>query len=219
MTDFNHDINRENRLGFPEMIYGRSKRIDHLIHILDYFSQKKSNTLITKLQPEKATVLKEQYPDAFYDKSSGIFILKPLSIQPAGKDVAIVSAGTSDEHIVNEVFYTLAFLNIWADVISDVGVAGIHRLMEKMDRLKAVKVLIVVAGFEGLLPSVVAGMCPQPVIAVPSDVGYGVAEGGKTALNSMLASCANGITVTNISNGYGAAMAAFRILNVTGSVK
>jgi len=219
MTDFNHDIHRENRLGFPEMIYGRSKSIDHLLHILDYFSQQNSNALITKLQQEKASRLKEKYPEAFYDKISGIFLLKPLTLQPATKDVAIVSAGTSDAHIVNEAYYTLAFLNIWADVISDVGVAGIHRLMEKMDRLKAVKVLIVVAGFEGLLPSVVAGLCSQPVIAVPSDVGYGVAEGGKTALNSMLASCANGITVTNINNGYGAAMAAFRILNVTGSVK
>ena len=115
--------------------------------------------------------------------------------------------------MVNEAYYTLQFLGKPAERISDVGVAGIHRLMDRIEELKKFKVLIVVAGFEGALPSVVGGLFPQPIIAVPSDVGYGIAKGGKVALHAMLASCANGITVMNINNGFGAAMAAVRILN------
>ena len=110
MTNFNHDNEREKRLGFPEMIYGQSKSIENLIHILNYFSGQDKNTLVTKLQPEKSKVLLDTYHDAFYDKISGVFLLKPLKEKPAGKDVALISAGTSDGHVVNEAFYTLAFL-------------------------------------------------------------------------------------------------------------
>jgi NCAIR mutase (PurE)-related protein len=113
---------------------------------------------------------------------------------------------------VNEIFYTLKFLGIGVKKHLDVGVAGVHRLLEKQEEISKVKVIIVCAGFEGALPTVVGGLFPQPVIAVPVSIGYGVAQGGSTALNSMLASCANGITVTNIDNGYGAAIAAYRIL-------
>ena len=116
--------------------------------------------------------------------------------------------------MVNEAYYTLSFLGIKADRINDIGVAGVHRLLKRVDDLKSYKVLIVVAGFEGALPTVTGGLLPQPIIAVPTSVGYGVAEGGTTALNTMLSSCANGITVVNIDNGYGAAMAAFRIINL-----
>jgi len=127
--------------------------------------------------------------------------------------VAILSGGTSDEFVVNEAYYTLSFLGINAEKFIDVGVAGIHRLMDMDQEISKAKILIVCAGFEGALPTVVGGLFPQPIIGVPISVGYGVAEGGHTALNAMLSSCANGLTVTNINNGYGAAIAAYRILN------
>jgi pyridinium-3,5-biscarboxylic acid mononucleotide synthase len=127
--------------------------------------------------------------------------------------VAILTAGTSDQYLVNEVYYTLLFFGKEAKRFQDIGVAGVHRLLDNVHEIKRYKVLIVIAGFEGALPTVVGGLFPQPIIAVPASVGYGVSEGGKVALNSMLSSCANGITVVNIDNGYGAAMAALRILN------
>ena len=213
MDNFNHDSGRYERLGFPEIIFGQSKTVEDISHILQQFFKQEKNALITKLQHEKAKLFIEQYPNAFYDEVSELFILNRLKETNHNDQVAILSAGTSDIGIVNEAYYTLAFLNIGAQRITDVGVAGVHRLTEKLEILKRFKVLIVVAGFEGLLPTVVGGLLPQPVIAVPASVGYGVAKGGKAALNSMLASCANGITVVNIDNGYGAAMAAVRILN------
>ncbi len=214
MTNFNHDSNRVKRLGFPEIIYGEYKTVDDLRNILNHYSDNGSNALVTKLQKEKYEILKQYFPGSFYDEVSGVFILKPLEQKQWDYDVAVISAGTSDKHVVNEAFYTLLFLGVNPKIYSDSGVAGVHRLTENKEEIDKFKVLIVVAGFEGALPSVVGGLFPQPVIAVPTDVGYGVAKGGKTALNAMLSSCANGVTVTNINNGYGAAMAAIRILNL-----
>lgn len=128
-------------------------------------------------------------------------------------EIAILSGGTSDQYLVDEIYYSLLFVGRKASRFHDVGVAGVHRLLENIEELRKYSVLIVVAGFEGALPTVVGGLLPQPIIAVPASVGYGVSKGGKTALKSMLASCANGITVVNIDNGYGAAMAAFRIIH------
>lgn len=214
MTNFNIDHDREDRIGFPEVIYGARKSVEDLLKILESYIAKEKNAFITKLQDDKALVLMEEYSQAFYDKPSGVFILSPLKEIEGPSDVAIVSAGTSDVHVVNEVFYTLSFMGIKSSRVADVGVAGVHRLLNKVEELKAYKVLIVIAGFEGALPTVVGGLLHQPIIAVPADVGYGVASGGHVALNSMLSSCANGITVVNINNGYGAAMAALRILNL-----
>ncbi|MDH5399260.1 MAG: nickel pincer cofactor biosynthesis protein LarB [Cyclobacteriaceae bacterium] len=214
MNHINLDFEREGRTGFPEVVYGKSKDIDSLLEILKQHQDKGLNALITKLQSEKARKLLEEYPDAFYDPISGAFMLTPVEEGLEKGDIGVVSAGTSDLFVVNEIFYTLAYLNIQAVRIGDVGVAGVHRLMDRLEDLKKFKVLIVVAGFEGALPTVMAGLLPQPVIAVPVSVGYGVAEGGHTALHSMLGSCSNGITVVNIDNGYGAAMAAFRILRL-----
>lgn len=127
--------------------------------------------------------------------------------------MAILSGGTSDEFIVNEVYYTLQYLGVGATRFQDIGIAGLHRLLKIKEELSSFRVLIVVAGFEGALPTVVGGLSPLPIIAVPASIGYGVAKDGITALHSMLSSCANGIVVVNIDNGYGAALAAFRILN------
>jgi len=129
-------------------------------------------------------------------------------------EVGIIAAGTSDLFVVNESFYTLAYLGVSSERIMDVGVAGLHRLTSRLDALRRFRVLIVVAGFEGALPTVVGGLLPQPIIGVPTSVGYGVGTNGTAALHTMLMSCANGIVVVNIDNGYGAAMAAYRMLRM-----
>jgi len=214
MSNFSIDHDRENRIGFPEVVYGARKSIEDLFKIVENFVTNGKNVLVTKLQQEKAMVLMEKYPKAIYDRPSGIFILKPFKENQDKNDVAIISAGTSDIHVANEAYYTLGFMGIKAKRVNDVGVAGIHRLLDKVEELRSYKILIVIAGFEGALPTVVGGLLHQPIIAIPADVGYGVAEGGHVALNSMLSSCANGITVVNINNGYGAAMSALRILNL-----
>ncbi|MCK5816159.1 MAG: nickel pincer cofactor biosynthesis protein LarB [Flavobacteriaceae bacterium] len=214
MINQNIDDDREKRIGFPEVVYGESKSIADLLRILAHFVAKDSNVLVTKLQEEKAVKLIKEYPKAFYDAVSGIFMLNVIEELTGENEVAIVSAGTSDIHVVNEVYYTLGYMGVASKRIADVGVAGIHRLLNKVEELKTFKVLIVVAGFEGALPTVMGGLLPQPIIAIPADVGYGVAKGGHVALNAMLSSCANGISVVNINNGYGAAMSAVRILNL-----
>ncbi len=210
---FNIDNDRKSRLGFQEIIYGTTKSAEVLIQILNSYKGQGHNALVTKLQPEKAEELKKTFPQAMYDFDSGIFMLTLNESNLRKGEVAIISAGTSDIFIVNEIYYTLAYLGLEAERINDVGVAGVHRLLKKVKSLQKFKVLIVVAGFEGALPTVVGGLLPQPIIAVPTSVGYGVAKGGKVALNTMLSSCANGIMVVNIDNGYGAAMGAFRIIN------
>ena len=214
MENFAHDNKRTERLGFPEVIFGQSKTVDDLAGILELFEKKKKNVLVTKLQKEKFLLLEPSFPGAFYEEKSGIFLLRKLPEKAPGKQVVILSGGTSDIHVVNEIYYSLGFMGIWPEKVLDVGVSGIHRLLDKIELLKKFSIIVAVAGFEGMLPTVAGGLLPQPIIAVPTDVGYGVARGGKTALNSMLASCANGITVVNINNGYGAAMAAIRILNL-----
>ena len=215
MANFNIDHDRENRNGFPEVVYGAEKSIGDLSKIMEHFVSKEKNVLVTKLQEKKVKALLKDYPEADHDLEAGIFILNPLKKIAGSAEVGIISAGTSDIRVVNEAFHTLRFMGVKAEKIKDVGVAGIHRLLSRVEELKKFKVLIVVAGFEGALPTVVGGLLPQPIIAVPAAVGYGVSKGGKAALNSMLASCANGITVVNINNGYGAAMATLRILNLS----
>ncbi len=212
--NFDIDFERKSRLGFPEIIFGTTKSAEVLLEILQSYQQQGTNALITKLQPEKAKKLQQKFPQALYDEESGSFLLELDEENLTPGQVAIISAGSSDLFVVNEIYYTLAYLGLKAQRINDVGVSGVHRLMSRVEDLKKYKVLIVVAGFEGALPTVVGGLLPQPIIAVPSSVGYGVASGGNVALNTMLSSCANGISVMNIDNGYGAAMAAFRILNL-----
>jgi len=210
---FNIDHGRSNRTGFQEIVFGASKTVGQINDIVNDFQKKDHNVLITKVQKDKAKLLSENFPDNFYDDVSNIFMVGKFPSNPQNGEVAILTAGTSDQYLVNEVYYTLLFFGKEAKRFQDIGVAGVHRLLDNVDEIKRYKVLIVIAGFEGALPTVVGGLFPQPIIAVPASVGYGVSEGGKVALNSMLSSCANGITVVNIDNGYGAAMAALRILN------
>jgi len=211
--NFNIDHKRKDRTGFQEIVFGASKSVEQISAIINDFKEKNHNALITKVQNKKAEKLQHEFPGSFYDEVSQIFMIGEFPSKPINGEVAILTAGTSDQYLVNEVYYTLLFFGKKAKRFQDIGVAGVHRLLENVNEIKSYKVLIVIAGFEGALPTVVGGLFPQPIIAVPASVGYGVSKGGKVALNSMLSSCANGITVVNIDNGYGAAMAALRILN------
>jgi pyridinium-3,5-biscarboxylic acid mononucleotide synthase len=207
------DHGRKERIGFPEVVYGETKDVDTLLNILNEILKHQEKVLITKLQEQKVIEIRKKYKSVFYDLKSGICIVgKMPQVKRKNPDVIILSGGTSDEFIVNEAFYTSEFLGLKASKIVDVGVAGVHRLLDRKEEIKKAKVIIVCAGFEGALPTVVGGLFPQPVIGIPVSVGYGVAKGGHTALNSMLSSCANGLLVTNIDNGYGAAIAAYRIV-------
>ncbi|MDX2249145.1 MAG: nickel pincer cofactor biosynthesis protein LarB [Bacteroidia bacterium] len=210
---FHIDFEREDRLGFPEIVFGESKPVDILHNILRNYQEKGKNALVTRLQPPKAEILLMDFPTAVYDPLSGVFLLQAVPKPVPAYDVAIIAGGTSDLPIVNEIDYVLTFLGISTGKMVDVGVSGLHRLLGRLEEIKKYKILIAVAGFEAALPTVLGGLVHQPIIAVPVSVGYGVAANGMTALNSMLASCANGIAVVNIDNGYGAALAAFRILN------
>ncbi|MEP2279900.1 nickel pincer cofactor biosynthesis protein LarB [Maribacter sp.] len=209
------DEERKQRIGFDEVIYGASKSVALLKNILKEYSDKNENVLVTKLQEDKAKVLLKIYKNAFYETDSGIFTLANIKIEENGSaKVGIISAGSSDIGVANEAYYTLSYMGVQSRIIHDVGVAGLHRLLNKLEELKTFDVLIVVAGFEGALPTVIGGLLPQPIIGVPTSVGYGSAKEGETALHAMLTSCANGITVVNIDNGYGAAMSAFRMIKL-----
>ena len=209
---FEIDQDRKSRLGFEEVVYGAAKSVQLLEELLSEYSAHGQNVLVTKLQVEKAQLLQEIYPDSFYDPAGEIFMLKALPQEKGTAEIGIISAGSSDMAVAYEAFYTLQYMGYSSALVQDVGVAGLHRLLDKIDLLRAYKILIVIAGFEGALPTVIGGLLPQPIIGVPTSTGYGTAKQGETALHAMLTSCANGITVVNIDNGYGAAMSAIRIL-------
>ncbi len=209
---FEIDQDRKSRLGFEEVVYGAAKSVQLLEELLSEYSEQGQNVLVTKLQVEKAQLLQEIYPDSFYDPAGEIFMLKTLPQEKGIAEIGIISAGSSDMAAAYEAFYTLQYMGYPSALVQDIGVAGLHRLLDKIDLLRTYKILIVIAGFEGALPTVMGGLLPQPIIGVPTSTGYGTAKQGETALHAMLTSCANGITVVNIDNGYGAAMSAIRIL-------
>ena len=170
---------------------------------------KKNNILVTRLDREKVPPIRKAFARAHYYPQSRVLTLLQHPVKDAGKGtILVVCAGTSDIPVAEEAIVTARMLGNRVEHLYDVGVAGIHRLMSQRDRLRAANVLIVVAGMEGALPSVVGGLVDRPVIAVPTSIGYGSHFGGITALLAMLNSCASGITVVNIDNGYGAAFAA-----------
>ncbi len=206
------DHHRALRQGVPEVILGERKTSDQLLTILDRMAVRGDNILVTRLAADKAEVLLDRFPTAEYDSDARTFCLVQKPIEPAGKGtVLIVCAGTSDLPVAREAAITARMLGNPVAELVDVGVAGIHRLLARSATLREAAVIIVVAGMEGALPSVVGGMVAVPVIAVPTSVGYGAAFGGIAALLGMLNSCAGGVTVVNIDNGFGAAFAASRI--------
>jgi len=209
------DHGRAERIGLPESVFCEGKPLDALISLaLEHTKPEARPVLFTRLSPEIFSRLPAEAASRLdYHPVSRTAFNATLPKRPAGK-VAVVSAGTSDGPATWEAARTLAYLGISHTVYEDSGVAGIWRLTERLSDINAHQVVIVVAGMDAALASVLGGLTPRPVIAVPTAVGYGVALGGKTALNSMLASCAPGVAVMNIGNGYGAACAASRILSL-----
>ena len=208
------DHHRAVRQGVPEVILGEGKTAEQIIAIARELARMKQNVLVTRIDAAKAAALVAEMPDVKHNTIARTCTLEAGPIaQPFGDaKVALVSAGTSDLPVAEECAETMRMLGIEHERVFDVGVAGIHRLLHKRTILEKAAVIIVIAGMEGALASVVGGLVDAPVIAVPTSIGYGVALGGLTALFGMLTSCASGITVVNVDNGFGAAFAAVRIL-------
>lgn len=198
-----------------EAIWGETKSAEQLAAIVSRFHQAGELALATRVAPEKAEAVIRLLPEltlTHHPEARCLTAGAMPAINPNRDRVAVLGGGTSDLTVVAEAELALRCHGVASDRLLDVGVAGLHRLLERLPELESVAVLIVCAGMEGALPTVVTGLVPQPVIGVPISVGYGVSAGGHAALNGMLASCAPGLTVVNIDNGYGAAMAALRIL-------
>lgn len=201
----NIDHHRQIRNGYPEVIYCEGKSDEHVLGIIKRMKEKGSNILGTRCRKDTYEKVKNIYPNCEYEESSRILKIQNKPIKNVGKGkIVVVTGGTSDIPVADEAYYTAKFLGNEVERVYDVGVAGIHRLLNKMSILKSARVLIVVAGMEGALPSVVGGLVDVPVIAVPTSVGYGANFGGLSALLTMLNSCASGISVVNIDNGFGA---------------
>jgi pyridinium-3,5-biscarboxylic acid mononucleotide synthase len=203
------DHHRSLRTGFPEVIFGPGKTADQIIEIARSLSDGAHNVLITRLDPDKAERVRAALPDLSYaaHARTATLVQQPPVITGRGP-VTILCAGTSDLPVAEEAAVTAAMMGNAVERVHDVGISGIHRLFAHRETLWRAAVLIVVAGMEGALPSVVAGLVDRPVIAVPTSIGYGASFGGLAALLAMLNSCAAGVTVVNIDNGFGAAVAA-----------
>jgi NCAIR mutase (PurE)-related protein len=209
------DHHRQLRQGAPETIFGSGKTSTQIVSIMKRMQAKKNNILVTRLDREKVAPIKRAFRRARYYPQSRVLTLLNHPVKMTGRGtILVICAGTSDIPVAEEAILTAQMLGNQVEHMYDVGVAGIHRLMSQRVRLRAAGVLVVIAGMEGALPSVVAGLVDRPVIAVPTSVGYGSHFGGITALLAMLNSCASGVTVVNIDNGYGAAFAASLINRV-----
>ncbi|MBT8358218.1 MAG: nickel pincer cofactor biosynthesis protein LarB [Desulfobacterales bacterium] len=204
--DFAHiDHNRSLRKGFPEVVFGEGKTAEQIIRIVEKIHKEEDLVLVTRVSQNKAETIKSHLSDIEYHQDAKMLIFKKneISLQGKGK-ILVLSAGTSDIPVAKEAYLTARSMGNQVESIFDVGVAGIHRLFNYQKEISEAQVLIVVAGMEGALPSVVAGMVSRPVIAVPTSVGYGVSLGGLTALFAMLNSCSSNVAVVNIDNGFGA---------------
>jgi len=213
------DHHRGIRCGFPEVVFGDGKTREQVLAIFERCAAGESNVLATRVAAGVAEAICTRFGEAVYHADARAVTLRraPRPRTPGG--VVIVSAGTSDRPVAEEARVTCDILDLSVQVFQDVGVAGLHRLTASLDAIRAADVVIAVAGMEGALPSVVGGMVACPVVAVPTSVGYGVGFRGLAALMAMLNSCASGVTVVNIDNGFGAACAAARILNRASSVE
>lgn len=209
-----HDHDRPDRIGMPEAVLSSAKSDAQLVAIVAELHGLARPTLLTRFSKERLELLADDVlGDIDHDDVSDTAILHGCLPDRPGT-VAVVAAGTSDQRVAREAARTLSFSGVSASEYVDIGVAGLWRLEARIDEIRAADVVIVVAGMDAALVSVVGGLVGAPVIAAPTSVGYGVAEGGNTALSSALASCAQGVTVVNIDNGFGAACAAIRILSV-----
>ncbi len=211
--EFAHvDHHRSLRKGFPEVIFGQGKTADQVTGIMDKMTQQENILLVTRIEPEKADAVITRFPDAVYHPDARMIVWMREKPDVIGRGtILIISAGTSDIPVAKEAFLTAQAMGNRVETIFDVGVSGLHRLLSHQEAIQKASVLIVVAGMEGALPSVVAGMISRPVIAVPTSVGYGVSLGGLTALFAMLNSCSSNVAVVNIDNGFGAGYVAAMI--------
>ena len=206
------DHHRELRQGYPEVVLAEGKTSDQVLGICRRLTEVSGGFLATRVPEGIAEQLAAEHPAAVWDRLGRTVFLRPTSTtSPVGGSVLIISAGTSDLPVANEAATTAVAFGAPVERLNDVGVAGLHRLLSASDQLTRAAVVVVVAGMEGALPSVVGGLVQSPVIAVPTSVGYGASFGGLAALLGMLNSCAAGVTVVNIDNGFGAGVAAARI--------
>ena len=215
--DIKLDLQRHERLGFDEAIFCAGKTALHLAHILDQAAANGLRLLLTRLSAEQLRELPEAHRARIdYEPISRTgYYGAPHDLTGAPR-VAVIAAGTSDVYVSREAARTLRYYGQPNVEITDVGVAGLWRLLERIEEIRRMPVVIAVAGMDAALPTVLGGLVPSVVIGVPTSVGYGVASGGEAALGAMLASCAPGLVVMNIDNGYGAACAALRILRAIG---
>lgn len=209
------DLERDRRCGQPEVVFGAGKSDAQLHEIVAALLAANRNVLVTRIRPEIGAELATKYPDAIHDDLARTWTCRRRSPPRRHGTVAVISAGSSDAPVAGEAARTLEFLGIETRRYQDIGVAGIHRLFGRLEEIRTCDIVLVVAGMEGALPSVVGGLVKAPVIAVPTSVGYGASFQGLAALLGMLNSCAAGITVVNIDNGFGAASAAARMLQLT----
>jgi hypothetical protein len=208
------DHHRALRCGFPEVIFGLGKTPAQIAAIFARLAVHGGNVLATHVEPPAARLVARKFRAARYDPTSRTLVLRRAPAPPGGGLVGIVCAGTSDLPVAEEARITAELLGQRTQRFYDVGVAGLHRLLAELDALRAADVLVVVAGMEGALPSVVGGLVQVPVVAVPTSVGYGASFGGLAALLGMLNSCASGVSVVNINNGFGAGFQAALIARV-----
>lgn len=196
------DVDRQRRCGFPEVVFGQGKSTEMLESIFETLIANKTDVLATRVDAEKADLLLATFPHATYNKLARTFRIAVANAKPKVGRVAVITAGSSDLNIAEEARETLDWMGVEAFLVQDVGVAGPHRLVERLSELAGCDAVVVAAGMEGALPSVVGGHLPCPVIGVPTSVGYGANFGGLAALLSMLNSCAANVTVVNIDAGF-----------------
>ena len=202
------DTHRALRKGFPEVIFGAGKTPEQVVKIAAKLLDHEQNVLATRLTPEHARALRKKFKRAVHHELARCVTIERKPLPKRKGTIAVACAGTSDLPVAEEAAVTAEIMGNDVVRVCDVGVAGVHRLFNRLDTIRSANVVIVVAGMEGALPSVVAGLVSRPVIAVPTSIGYGASFGGLAALLGMLNSCASGVTVVNIDNGFGAGYAA-----------
>jgi len=198
------DNHRLLRKGFPETVFCPGKTIDQIIKIVETMSNKNHNILLTKAEKKVFNALKKKYHDAEYNEAAKVIVIRKEKKKSSKGNILIITAGTSDIPIAEEAFVTAELMGNKVEKVYDVGVAGVHRLFDIKDKIFNANVVIVVAGMEGALASIVGGLTSKPVIAVPTSIGYGASFKGIAPLLTMMNSCAEGVVVVNIDNGFGA---------------
>jgi NCAIR mutase (PurE)-related protein len=205
------DHHREVRTGYPEIIYCAGKTVEQVKEIVRVMSERENNVIGTRANQEMYEAVKSIIPSAVYHPMARIISVQKKKPEPPESSIAVITAGTSDMPVAEEAAITAELLGNKVIRIYDAGVAGIHRLVDKLPEIRSCRVIVVIAGMEGALASVVGGLVDKPVIAVPTSVGYGANFGGISALLAMLTSCSTGVTVVNIDNGFGAGFSASMI--------